>query len=478
MGCVTLVGAGCGKELLTIKGLHALEQAEVLVYDDLIDEELLFLVPRTCRLIYVGKRYGKHSMKQEEIQQILVEEAKAGNRVVRLKGGDSFVFGRGGEEILALQQAGICYEVIPGISSAIAVPEELGIPVTHRKVARSFTVITGHTAEDTEDFSRYAKIPGTLVFLMGLHHLEQICQDLQRGGMAPTTPVSLLCRGFQADQKRMDGTLATIGQYGKEAATPAIIVVGEVASYHFAATIEKPLAHRRVTVTGTEDFTKKIAERLSKEGATVYRRPYLEILPAEIEIPLIYGAGDWLVFTSGNGVGIFFSILRKHKVDLRSLGGVHFACIGKGSADRLASYGFTADFVPTKFTSYDLGKEMGKFLPKDANIMIFRAKAGSSDLPEQLSAAGYQYRIYPIYDTGIRQEYLQMPTDADDIVFASGSGARAFFEQGRDYHTYRRIIAIGEVTAAVCRKYTDEPIFVASEHSAEGILKSYFPEKW
>lgn len=230
LGRVALVGAGCGKaDLITLRGLRLLRKCDVVVYDDLIDPEILDFPPDSARRIYMGKRKGHHAASQEEISATLVELAREGRNVVRLKGGDPFVFGRGGEEALALKAAGIPFEVVPGISSAIAIPEEAGIPVTHRGLSREVHIITAHTAEETPDYRRYASLAGTLVFLMGLSKLEILASQLIAGGMASDTPAAVVSGGNAPVKQTVRGTLEDIGTLAKDVQPPAVIVVGDVA---------------------------------------------------------------------------------------------------------------------------------------------------------------------------------------------------------------------------------------------------------
>ena len=241
-GCVLLVGAGPGRGALTLRGLLAIRQADVICHDDLIDHDLLSYAPPSCQIVAVGKRHGRHSMEQQEITRLLIRKAREGRVVVRLKGGDSFVFGRGSEEVLALQENGIAYEVIPGVSSAIAVPEVLGIPVTHRGMAAAFTVVTGHGADGRVlDYAALARMPGTLIFLMGMHHIGEITRQLMMHGKDPRTPAAVLCRGMMDGERRIDGPLEHIAVLALDAPTPGILLVGEVASLHMEKTLERPL---------------------------------------------------------------------------------------------------------------------------------------------------------------------------------------------------------------------------------------------
>ena len=300
-GRVTLVGAGPGRDLITIRGLERIKHADVIVYDDLIDERILSEAPKECEKIYVGKRYGKHSSKQEEINKLLIEKCRAGKEVVRLKGGDSFVFGRGGEEALALMEEGLNWDYIPGVSSAIAVPGNMGIPVTHRGVARSFTVITGHTMDDSdEDYEALAKL-------------------------------------ISPGESRIDGTLGTIADKAKEAQTPAILVIGHVAGMQLFRENTDPLSGTSVTVCGTNSFVHKVGSVLKREGASVFEIETIRIRETTADIPEDPGMFDWLVFTSSNGIRAFFDEMKRRAYDFRRLGTVKMACIGTGTAETLSA---------------------------------------------------------------------------------------------------------------------------------------------
>ena len=375
-GYVTLIGAGCGKGLITVRGQERLREAEVILYDDLIDPDLLLLAREGCEFIPVGKRYGKKSAQQDKIEDLMIARARAGKNVVRLKGGDSFVFGRGGEEILALQEAHVAYDIIPGVSSSIAVPEEMGIPVTHRQVSRSFAVVTGFTADGTgESFEALAQLRGTLVFLMGLHNAGRIAAELIRCGRAPATPAAVLTRGFTREEKRYDCTLATLGQTAEQAESPAVLVVGETASFHMEKSRHMPLFGVRVEVTGSEYFTELMQKKLMDLGAEVIRTPCLRIHPTLDAIPENLDSYSFLVFTSANGVHLFFGEMKRRHTDLRALSGKKFAVIGSGTARALEEHGIFADFVPTIYTSRVFGEELGKELRgKKEKLLILRAK--------------------------------------------------------------------------------------------------------
>ena len=321
-GCVYLVGAGCGSaDLITVRGLRLLQSCGAVVYDALIDPALLEEAPLAERYP-AGKRSGSHSMPQEEISALLVRLAREGKTVVRLKGGDPFVFGRGGEEILALQEAGIPFEEVPGISSAVAIPAEAGIPVTHRELSRSFHVITGRTAAGgellPESLQALAALQGTLVFLMGLGGLERIAAGLIAAGKSPQTPAAVVSGGNSPSPANLRGTLETIAEQARAAAVqaPAVIVVGETAALHLESGISRSLRGVSVGLTGTPAFAAKLADTLRPLGARTFPLLTARIRPLPLEFDLSRlgdGAGKWIVLTSANGVSCFFDLLNREK---------------------------------------------------------------------------------------------------------------------------------------------------------------------
>lgn len=478
-GTVTLVGGGCGPRLMTEEAIEAVSRAEVLLYDDLVDFSCLQYAPKDCRFVYVGKRYGRHSRKQEEINDLLIRYASEGKNVVRLKGGDPFVFGRGGEEVLALEEAGITCETLPGISSAIAVPEHLGIPVTHRKMARSFTVVTGHTADGTgEDFEALAHLKGTLVFLMGLHAAPVISGELIRYGKDPKTPCAILSRGFSSEEKRRDCTLENLAEMAQRAEDPAVIVIGEVASFHMESRDRRPLERCTVAVTGSESFIEKMTGLLRKEGAVAAGCPTLSITAKPEAIPTDFSGADWLVFTSSNGVDLFFREMAERKFDIRRLSGLKFAVIGKGTAEKLTSYGVYADFVPSVYESGVLGRELAEKIIRDGQsddkVWILRAENGSKALTEALDARQIDYRDIGIYraepavhrDDVLLHEALKR---ADFLTFSSAAGVRAFFETA-ELPERAQIVAIGPLTAEEFRHHSDRPCLVPKAYTAEAMI--------
>lgn len=468
-GSVTLLGAGCGKGLISIKGLAVLRKADVVVYDDLIDTDLLLETKEACEPIYVGKRFENHSEKQERIHEILIQKAREGKNVVRLKGGDGFVFGRGGEEMLALHEAKIPVRVIPGISSSIAVPENLGIPVTHRGMAQSVTLITGHTASQfQEDYEALAKLKGTLVFLMGLHSAEHIAEELMQYGKDPMTPAAILCNGFRAKEKRINGTLKDTAKMVREAETPAIFLVGETAALNLTSTVYEPLKCASVTVTGTKYFTEKLEELLAAKGAYVEKRPGIEICPDFSQMPEDFAVYDWAAFTSANGIRCFFSYLKEKDIDLRKIAHLKFACIGSGTAQMLKNYGFTADFIPEEYTAQAFGRELAVEIGSEERLLILRAENGSPLLAEALEQAGTAYEDCKIYETRAVSEMIENRNkeETDYIVFASALGAKAYLEK-HDLPDSVKVVCIGETTA---QALGDRSVLLPKEHTAEAIV--------
>ena len=468
-GSVTLVGCGCGRDLITVRGLRAVQSAEVLLYDDLLDGSVIAEAPAGCEKIYVGKRSGRHSEPQEKIQELLVTKAKEGKRVVRLKGGDSFVFGRGGEEILALQEEGIPYEVIPGVTSAVAVPGHAGVPVTHRGVAQSFTVITGHTATDKEeDYEGLAKLNGTLVFLMGLQNTAQIAEKLMRYGKAADTPAAIISQGFSSEEKRITGTLADIGKKAEQALTPAILVIGPTADFHMEPTIRRPLEGVSATLVGTDRFIRKLARLLEEKGAQTDLRPVLHIRPIPENIPDDLSGYTWIVFTSVQGVKCFFE---NRSGDIRELAGIHFAVIGEGTAEGLRRYGILSDFEPSAYTARALGKELPAYLSENDKVLILRAENGSADLTEELDRAGVCYTDTVVYRTEEdRSVFLRPTVQTDYIVFASAAGVRNYFAEN-DLPDCTVPVCIGPSTEKEFRRHSTREVLTAGTHTAEGIVE-------
>ncbi len=485
-GRVFLVGAGCGDyDLITLRGKELLEQCEAVVYDSLIDDRLLDFVPEKAEKICVGKRCGKHSETQENIHQILIRLAQEGKTVVRLKGGDPFVFGRGGEEILAMQQQGIEYAVIPGISSAIAVPELSGIPVTHRNISRSFHVVTAHTADDLlpENIQEYAGTDGTLVFLMGLKHLRELSESLIRSGKCPDTPSAVISNGASSGQRIVRAALSQIYEKAENAniTAPAVIVVGETAGFDFSSTLSQPLKDITVTVTGTRKFASKLSAQLEKFGAVTERLDHMHIAEyrdnPDFDTALHHiRQYDWLVLTSINGAEIFFRRLLQLGIDIRELYGIKFAVIGSGTAEVLKKRGIFSCLMPPKYTSSSLGETLAEQAVPDEKILILRAENGSPELTDILDRHRISYDDIKTYHILYHNEYENKTIDTDFVTFASSSGVKAFFTSGFTISETTKIICIGDITAKTLKQYGVEQFDTADSFTADGITDTIIRE--
>lgn len=504
-GMVYLVGAGPGDPgLITVKGRRLLSSCDAVVYDHLASECFLDWVPKECQRIYVGKQSGRHSMEQEEINGILTELALSGLKVVRLKGGDPFVFGRGGEEILALKAAGIPYEAVPGVTSAVAVPECAGIPVTHRAVSRSFHVITGHT-KDGEDslppeIEAYGALPGTLVFLMGLGQLPSIVSRLIAGGKSPDTPAAVIEKGTLPGQRTVKAPLSRIHEKAAEAGlgTPAIIVVGETASCEMRWARSGALAGIRVGITGTEHFAGSLMGALEAEGAQVSWVLDMKVVSRVSDPPMQQAYKNlteysWLVFTSANGVRLFFQGLSRTGMDHRSLGHMRFAVIGDGTGRELKGHGFQADYMPDTFCAEALAQGLTEILTGRDRLLIPRSGGGSPVLSDTLRDAGIPHDDIVLYEvSGCPVSPGADPQeDFDYLTFASASGVRAFLEQGlaaraaeggsegkpvcsgaKPAYSGAKLVCIGDITAAELEKHGMKADITAGQYHIEGLVQA------
>lgn len=481
-GCVYLVGAGCGGPgLLTLRGAELLRACDCVVYDDLIAADLLALVPDHAEKLYMGKRSGKHSATQEEICATLIDRASMGKQVVRLKGGDPFVFGRGGEEMLALRRAGILCEEVPGISSAIAIPAEAGIPVTHRGISQSVHIMTAHTADTEDGFPPYlddlARLTGTLVFLMGLNRLEALAQRLLSAGMPETTPAAVISGGNSPRPVSVRGTLADIGNRSQNARVqpPAVIVIGGTAALELNSAPERPLDGVRVGLTGTASITWKLRRMLENQGARVFDAVRAEIveLPMEFDLHTLCGGRHWVVLTSGNGVRVFFRRLFQARIDLRKLSGCRFAVIGPSTAGQLWKYGIQADLCPERHTSRGLAGSLLSAVGPEEDILLFRSRQGSPELRRSL-AERHTVRDIPLYD--LRPDLNVSDAARDDLfrahylAFASAGGVRQFAQAHGQIPEQAVCVCIGDTTAEALRQVYQKPFLTAPEISAEGIL--------
>ena len=477
-GKVWLVGAGPGDAgLFTRKGYEVLQQADVVVYDSLVGDGVLAMIPESARKINAGKRSSHHTMPQWKMNELLLEEAQKGNRVVRLKGGDPFLFGRGGEELELLAEHQIPFEVVPGITSPLAVPAYNGIPVTHRDYTSSLHIITGHKKEGQAydiNFRALVETEGTLVFLMGVASLPDICKGLTDAGMDPQMPAAVLQKGTTAGQKRIVATVSTLQEkverQGVE--TPAIIVVGKVCSLAdtFAWYEKLPLAGCKILVTRPKALISSMSRRLRVMGAEVLEIPAVETRPIRDSRSLENALGilqeySWIVLTSPTGVKVFFDRLLESGKDIRSLASARFAVIGEGPAKALRARGIRPDLMPAVYDGDHLGAELAKRIKEDnpdgtEKILIPRAEKGNHSLAEQLREAGAQVDDIPTYQTIYRkQDVIDVKREFEEgrifcAAFTSSSIVRAFVQanEGLDF-TKVRAACIGKQTKATADSF-------------------------
>ena len=464
-GMVYLVGAGPGDEdLMTRKGLKLLREADVVVYDNLASSSLLNEVRDDAELIYAGKRSSNHHLKQYETNELLVKLALEGKNVVRLKGGDPYIFGRGGEEGQELREAGVDFEVVPGISSSYSVPAYCGIPVTHRDFASSFHVITGHEGNHKNgvsvlNYETLAKEEGTLIFLMGLKNLPNIVTSLIENGKDPATPVGVLQEGTTARQRVATGTLADIVEVVEREGirTPAITVVGDVVSLRQVLDWygHKPLSGKSVLVTGTTSMVDRLSPILKEEGAEAIsfslirtermRLPELDLALKEID------KYNWIVFTSANGVECFFEEMQEIRKDIRDLAHIRFAVIGDGTRKALEDHGIFCDFIPTAYSSKDMAEAMIPHIGKDESVLLLRAQEANRVLPDALEKAGISHTCISLYhtvnDERKAEELNRLIKMVDYVTFASSSAVRAFVSMVDNLDDVKgKYISIGPVT--------------------------------
>jgi uroporphyrinogen III methyltransferase/synthase len=481
-GKVYLVGAGPGDPgLFTLKGDRVLQDAEVVLYDNLVGRGVLSRIPPEAEAVYVGKKSGSHTLSQGAIGALLAEKAAEGKRVVRLKGGDPFLFGRGGEELEGLKAAGIPFEVVPGISSALAVPAYFGIPVTHRDCCSMVHIITGHGGESVRrdiDYPALVKAGGSLIFLMGLSSLEGICKNLLEAGLDPRTPGAVLEQGTTAKQRKVLAPTAQLPEAAREAGleSPAIILIGAVCAFseEFSWAEDRPLAGLRIGVARPRNKTGRLSAMLAAEGAEVVELPSIRTIPvddsdaeaalqAALEGP---HEKDWFVFTSPVGVEVFFEKLRGRRRDIRTLGGARFAAIGSATAGALEDRGIVPDLVPEQYSGDALGRALREAARQGERVILPRSRIGTGELTGHLAEAGIDFLDIPIYDTRPSAEPRSGAPDAgrayrdmlcenlDWIVFASASTVEGFVALfGAEKTRGVKALCMGAQTAAAAEKY-------------------------
>lgn len=498
VGFVYLVGAGPGDSgLLTMRGGELLGRADVVVYDALVNPDLLRLASREAEFLYAGKRAKAHAIPQRELNQLLIQKAQEGKTVVRLKGGDPYVFGRGGEEAEELREAGVPFEVIPGITSIIAATNYAGIPITHRDVCSGFTVITGHedpTKPDSRiDWEALARIPGTKVILMGVERIGRIMENLREHGLDVETPVGMVRWGTTGRQETLVGNVGNIAEKVKARGfkAPAVTVVGDVVDLRDRLNWfeERPLFGQRVVVTRTRAQASQLSRRILELGADVLEIPTIKVGPPKekkilVEAMAALGEYDWIVFTSPNGVTSFFDYFFRAFDDIRSLGNIRIAAVGPATAAKIASFRLRVDVMPTKYVTDEVVGAMQAFESvENLKILLARAEVANPDLPNELSALGAMVDDVPVYETVIEDQdhngaaERMLAEGADWITFTSSSTVQHFdqrFNLAKLHESYPELkfASIGPETTKALVALGKAPTIEAKDHTIDGLVEA------
>lgn len=497
-GIVYLVGAGPGDVgLLTLRGAELLKRADVVVYDALVNADLLRLAPKAAEFIFGGKRATAHSIPQNELNQLLITKAREGKRVVRLKGGDPYTFGRGGEEAEELVAAKVPFEVVPGISSVFAVPNYAGIPLTHRDHSSGFTVVTGHEDPDKEEkninWGQVAKTPGTKVILMGTERMGEIARLLIENGMSNECPVAMVRWGTLGKQQSIEGTLSTIGKVveGTKFSPPSVAIVGDVVKLRSKLNWfeQRSLFGKRIVVTRTREQASELSRELLERGADVLEIPTIKIVPptnpndlADAMIGL--HSYDWLVFTSPNGVTTFFEYFFRAFEDMRDIGGVRIAAVGPATAAKLKELHLKVDLMPEEYVGKKIADAFQKYESiENLNILLLRAEAANRDLPKQLEELGAivddvaVYKTIPEMDdlTGTAAKLTE--GGAEWITFTSGSTVENFHARFNLPALLKKfpqikMASIGPETTKALAVLSLKPAVEARQHTIEGLVKA------
>ncbi|MBF0572745.1 MAG: uroporphyrinogen-III C-methyltransferase [Desulfamplus sp.] len=512
-GKVYLIGAGPGDpQLITIKGMECIKKADVVVYDYLAAPALLKYAKKDAQIIYVGKKGGDHTMSQDKINELLADKGKQGLLVARLKGGDPFIFGRGGEEAETLIEAGIEFEVVPGVTSAVAAPAYAGIPLTHRDYTSSVSLITGHEdplkEESSIKWDTLAKSGSTLVFFMGVKNLPNICEQLIKNGKSPDTPVALVRWGTTPKQQTVSGTLSNIVQKVMEAKLkpPSLIVVGEVVSLREQMQWfeKRPFHGKRIVVTRAREQASDLVASLTELGATCIEIPTIKVIPPSDNSPLENAIEniktyDWLIFTSVNGVKFFFDTLFKMGKDVRILGHLKFACIGPVTKEELQGHGIICDVLPESYRAESIvdafqglnsqgvkGKEIDI---KGKRVLLPRAKEARSVLPEELTKMGAIIDEVTTYITeqvvDAKEELLKLlekssddeNSDIDIVTFTSSSTVKNFKallpeDKFSELMKGVTVACIGPITADTAIAEGFKPDIIATEYTIPGLVNA------
>jgi uroporphyrinogen III methyltransferase / synthase len=494
IGKVYIIGAGPGDyRLLTLKAVEAIKKSDVIVFDRLVDSKVLSFASDNAEFVYVGKQPELHQVPQKEINKILIKYANEGKTVSRVKGGDPFLFGRGGEECEFLQKHGVQYEVVPGVTSAIAVPAYCGIPVTHRDYSSSLHIITGHNSADKDDsicdYETLAKLEGTLVFLMGVKNIDQICFGLLKYGKNADTPVAIIENGTSPKQRILTGTLENIVEKSAnaEVKSPSVIVVGDVVKLgeKLAWYGKGALSGKRIVVTRPAAQSDSLVKGLEEQGAHVIEFPVIKISEVEDYRPLHIALENiheysWVVFTSTNGVNMFYKQMHELKKDIRLLNGLKLAVVGSATNESLQKKGLYADFIPEKFSTADLLEGLIKLVGQEEKILIINSEIASHELSDGLKANGISFddiSVYTIKENVLEAADLIYQLDSNNIdfvTFTSPSSVKAFASiigSEKIRKLSARLVCIGPVTAKAAIEIGIEVTGTAEEYIVDGIIK-------
>jgi len=495
-GTVYLVGAGPGDVgLLTLRGAELLRRADVIVYDALVNPALLKLAPASAEIIFGGRRAKDVADNRKAVIALLVAKAHEGKLVVRLKGGDPYVFGRGGEEAEELHDAGIAFEVVSGVSAFAAVPNYAGVPLTHRDHCSQLTILTGHDNPDAPDravnWAAEAKHPGTKIVMMGTERIGQIAAMLIKNGMASTTPVAMVSWGTTGRQQSIDGTLATIGAVATKAALPAptVTVIGDVVKLRKKLNWfeQRPLFGQRIVVTRARAQAAELSSRLAELGADVLELPCIKLGQPSTYQPLTdalleLNSYEWLVFTSANGVKTFFDLFFRAHQDMRDIGGVRIAAVGPATAAKLRELHLQVDLMPEEALGSKIAAAFAKYQTmENVKVCLLRAEAANPDLPQALEALGAIVDDIPVYATRAETEDVAhigedlQAHGADWITFTSGSTVEHFHARFNlpallQKHPQTKLASIGPETTKALETLSLKPTVEAKEHTMEGLV--------
>ncbi len=488
-GCVALVGAGPGdKGLITLRGAELLSQADVVVYDRLVSDEIIKMIPPKAEKIDVGKENKFHPVKQEEINRILLKKSLEGNTVIRLKGGDPFVFGRGGEELELLQENNIPYEVVPGVTSAVAALCYGGIPATHRDFCSSIHIITGHAKDGGQlsiPFSELKELNGTLVFLMGLSQLSYLMKGLINAGMDKDMPAAIIENGTRPNQRKLVATVGTLEQQASEMEikSPAIIAVGKVCilSEKFDWFMKKPLFGTKILVTRPKASSGTLLEKLRLLGAEPVEYPCIEVVPIPENEKLFRACEnlneyDWILFTSKNGIQIFFDYLNSKGLDARVFSNLKIGTVGSQTARALKEVGLISDFTPEIFDGSHLAQGVSEFVGENEKVLICDAAIASDDIVNIFISNNIKFDRVPLYHTNYINENsdeirkLIVDGELKYITFTSASTVEGFMASVKDIPLGRlTAVCIGNQTAEAAKKYNLSYV-VAEKSTIDSII--------